>query len=174
MGDININILDSNEKIKEYRHILSKYGLMCYNDSIPTRVDHTRNSSTLIDHMFARTKRDIRKINTYIVETNISDHYSIFISLEQNERHDVPPAEQMKKTYLNEQMVRHFIQRTNWQMILEEQDPNEIYQFIKKKFISIYAESTQIFKNRRNNIVNPWMTKSLKESCKERDLLWRR
>jgi len=62
-GDMNINILDNTGDVSDYLNILASYGFV---------------SNSCIDHIFIN---DISNLSSYIVKTDITDHYSLAISI---------------------------------------------------------------------------------------------
>ena len=70
MGDINVNILNSDSNIMEYLNILSQFGFFSHLNQ-PTR--SVLSSSTCIDHVFVKTNKFA--IQTAIFLTDLSDHF---------------------------------------------------------------------------------------------------
>lgn len=79
LGDININIYGNHcSKVEEYLNLLAEHGYVCLINK-PTRIQ--RGSSSCLDHVFSQLKRD-NKYSSYIVQTNVSDHFSTALSIE--------------------------------------------------------------------------------------------
>lgn len=79
MGDININILESDNNTIEYLNILSQFGFHNFINK-PTR--SCLSSSTCIDHIFV--KSNSLKIKSGIFVTDISDHYPTLCQFEKS------------------------------------------------------------------------------------------
>jgi len=74
-GDMNINILDNSGDISDYLNILASFNFFsCINNF--TRVTDVLNSC--IDHIFINY---ISNLSLYIIKTDITDHYSLDISI---------------------------------------------------------------------------------------------
>lgn len=80
IGDLNINILESDNNTIEYLNILSQFGFQNFINK-PTR--SCLSSSTCIDHIFVKTKS--LKVKSGIFITDLSDHYPILCQLEKSE-----------------------------------------------------------------------------------------
>ena len=82
LGDFNVNLLETcvNGKANELLTSLESTGLHQIITS-PTRV--TKNSSSLIDHIYTNaSQNDHSEIHSGIIETDVSDHFPIFVSLQ--------------------------------------------------------------------------------------------
>lgn len=72
MGDIDINILDSDQKVEEFKTALQCFGLEQV-ITTPTRV--TKLTSSLIDHAYTNFSIS-SKVHAGVIETDVSDHFS--------------------------------------------------------------------------------------------------
>lgn len=82
IGDMNINILKQESITNEYVCMLANAGFESYINE-PTR--QTETTSTCIDHCFIKIKSNKNmntSINSYILQTSITDHYTQVISFE--------------------------------------------------------------------------------------------
>lgn len=70
MGDINANILETDNKTEQYLGVLYGYGFICGIDA-PTRV--VGNSLTCNDHIFIK-HHDYNALSNVVVRTEITDH----------------------------------------------------------------------------------------------------
>lgn len=77
VGDININILDTDEQAEEYINNYNEAGYLSIINSI-TRPN--TSGGTCIDHIFAKEDTETKAI-PYVYQNNISDHYSLFFQL---------------------------------------------------------------------------------------------
>lgn len=86
LGDINLNLLNSDRYVDRYLNVLTEAGFVsCVN--LPTRV--TAESSSCIDHMFVN-HYDYDRVRAAVVHTHVTDHYStaLEITFRLNEPHD--------------------------------------------------------------------------------------
>ena len=77
LGDFNINLLVTDNKVEQFQSGLQCMGMQQLIKS-PTRV--TKYSSSLIDHIY--TNLVASEIHAGVIETDVSDHFPIFVAFE--------------------------------------------------------------------------------------------
>lgn len=144
VGDININIMNklSNETIT-YLDISSENGFSSYINE-PTRM--TEDSSLIIDHFFVRlsgTQRNAR-LSPIVFQTNLTDHYFIFLSILQDEEENLCTNKPRKKiiTKINFEKLNEILENENWNDVsncLDSQLANDLFidEKIHKLFIYV-------------------------------------
>ena len=135
VGDINIDLLKKNSKRDEYLNIISSHGMENCNISIPIRVDILWNTSTLIDHIFVRTKKINVEINVSVIDVDISDHYPQFITI-----HNTTPS--ISKKYKNQiTLIQDEIRLLVWGCLFHIQNPEDMYEELVQLFQKNYADT---------------------------------
>jgi len=172
MGDINIDLLDSNSLISnEYQSCLLSHGFESL-INIPTRV--ADNSSTCIDHCFIKKCNAIKnklKINPFVLETTITDHYATVVNLEfyikaKNSEHDSGVSfNKIDKNKLNIS-----IRQKPWQNVLQLDHPNDATKLLTKYINdSINYATVPIKQSNKTKKLKEWMTNGLLTSIRKRD-----
>lgn len=172
VGDINIDIMKENTVTTLYLDTLTCNGMqLIINDY--TREVINQNTRTCIDHLFVRMKNVYTQLNSSIIKTNISDHYTIFFSYSYHEEITNRTKTTTQQTIVNNFKVNHLIRSTNWHDI-ENTNPLEYYNAINEKFKIIY-ESTKIKSRKtKTRISSPWISEELMQNCRTRDKLYKK
>lgn len=145
---------------------MAKYGYISLINK-PTRV--TNETKSCIDHLFL--KSDIKTTNTsfksFIIETDITDHYTIYLNL---------PIESVKPCTGNKSIIRtdydkvfQLLSFENWDNVYNYSNSNTcINNFVntlKKHINSASSHSSKNFKRK----IKPWITNGIIQSIKTRD-----
>lgn len=176
IGDINIDILKkADTEVNMYLSLLNVHG---YSSAIngPTRV--TSNSSSCLDHIFVRNKLKAGyfRYDTYILNTDLTDHFPVMINFYGREVHKNPVQNHnrlLSKTIvtLNYQTLTNLMSQENWTNVLGSKD-TEVATNTFSKTISSYIEQSKEYKlihYREHNKLKPWITNSIIESIRRRD-----
>lgn len=108
-----------------------------------TREDINRQTKTCIDHMFVRINKTITAVHSAIITTTISDHYSLFGSVEydnkliDSDNRSSQGAEYNVKqtTTLNTNKINRLIKTINWKEIVNQNtNTNDLFTTIHKTF----------------------------------------
>lgn len=171
LGDINIDILNQTSAISNnYISILSFFGFKSYINSY-TRV--TTESSTCIDHIFLRRNVTISPlINSLVIDTDVTDHFPIFLSLHYNEpSNNSNLTEQEVITYCDTNKFVNLIKNTQWNNVLASNDPKIAYQTFYDTINNIIknCSNTKTKSNRKYKKIKPWITNGIIASIKHRD-----
>lgn len=81
LGDVNINLLDQNLNVTRYMDTLISNGYNVLNEisaSKPTRVDDSRGSISIIDHVVSDIQSDY---SLHLADHHLSDHKVLFLKL---------------------------------------------------------------------------------------------
>ena len=110
----------------------------------------------------------LERVETFIIKTLISDHFSIFASLQLKEK-CIARKQSLK---INDKIVDRLIQQTSWNHFQEMKNAEEIYNELCFLLNSIYdnAASNSIQSKRKQKI---WITREIVDLCKRRDRLYR-
>lgn len=188
VGDMNIDILKQNKLTTKYVDTFMSNGLHCVVREV-TRNDITNNTKTCIDHMFVRTNKKTKCTHSAVITTTISDHFTIFGSIENakkqnkidNQNNQGTQNNQKNKSNLQGSEINTFkvskeIKQARWnQLIKQNTNTNDLFNALYEKFTEIYENSKQRkdtkIKKRSNN---PWLTEQLVNYCNVRDSLYKR
>lgn len=181
IGDININILNDNIQDigHDYLDIVHSHNFIPHITD-PTRVQTNKRHRTqqyyttvsCIDHiMYKDTSRSIMP-STAIIETNITDHYTVAIKLQMNNENLNDRT--VIKTYkqINYEKPSEMISQVDWTIITNSTDVD----FTAEKLIDIVQNITESCTETRrytNKLtpLKPWMTQGLLKSIRTRDRL---
>lgn len=178
LGDINVNLLDiENSDVNRYLNILYQSAYFsCINK--PTR--ETELSSTLIDHLFIRSK-NITKLSDqlipFVFRSALTDHYMIGIGISMNEVLPVNVRNNSFKDYktiVDNDKLNYLLNTECWGDVLSTSDAQCAYSFFLNKFMSYYSQS--MFEQKLNSNSRKrkaWMTHSILTSIHKRDELKR-
>lgn len=173
VGDINIDISDKlSFKCENYLNMLSEHGyISCINDY--TRVQN--NSKSCIDHIFIPEIFYSKQIQSYIIETNITDHFSQIINLPffSTKSKNCPEQKTIIKK-INYETLKEALSKETWIEVLDTQDTHEAYAQFLVKFKTHINNSTKtstIKKNAHKTKIKPWITDNLLQQMRFRDKL---
>ena len=134
----------------------------------PTRI--TSRSNTLIDNIFTTS---LSNIQSGLIINDISDHLPIFQITEyiHNKCSNVTYNNRRIVNQQNINVMMNELKETNWNKILNTE--NVMYNTFAEKLTKIYTCPIvkQKIVNKRPD--KPWMTNSLKQACKKKNLLYR-
>ena len=175
VGDFNLNVLDydKNKKIKNFFDLMFQHGLIPVINK-PTRV--TRRSASAIDHIVTNSFLNT-KIKTGIIQTEVSDHFAIFLISENGNLSHHQDHITIFKRQINDQSINYFINlisEVDWNVIKETNDANKAYDCFLKLFLDKYEKAFPKleFKIKTKNLLSPWMTKGLIKSSKKKKQLY--
>ena len=162
LGDTNIDILDENQdnveqkSTEKYLNVLAANGFRCKIDS-PTRVEIYANRLTksCIDHIFVKTK----ELNStgVCVEKKLADHYYTAVQIEIREHVAEEICDEIV-TSLNHFQIVKSMQDVDWKFLDQHaENPNIMYNEIRKKIASIYNNNKVTKKVKLSKARNPWV-----------------
>lgn len=131
IGDINIDILKENKHTLDYLEMYSTLGFQNCNPFEITREDLARNTTSNIDHVLVRGNH-ITDIKTFIVQTLISDHFSIFFHATLKSKRPKPRSISDETRYMNGKLVGQLIRSHDWTILTNCNDPTELYNKLLK------------------------------------------
>ena len=175
VGDLNINSLDysTNTKVKSFiDHMFSKGMLSVINK--PTRI--SKNSVSCIDHIYTNSFIN-HEILAGIMKTDVSDHFPVFI-IDKNIKTTNYPDKIEKEiraiNNINIMKFKNILNKMDWMVVLNTQDPNRAYDVFLKQFLKIYNECfpSKIITIKRKSLLSPWITKGLVKSSKQKQKLY--
>ena len=184
LGDININLLKYNivGTVTDYLNNVQASGCLSYiNKATRVAKRGTKWQSSCIDHFYSNIDRE--KTKSYIVTSNISDHYSIFVQLNQIKDLGVPETDiYSRRKFLTEVEVlklnselENALQSINFNdgsVSLDEKTSAliTIYNKLRDKYFSI----KKLSRKEKTFFFKPWISSAIQVSMKTRDKLQRK
>ena len=104
------------------------------------------------------------------MQTDISDHYAIAWSIMSDEQ-DINQSNQDEIIRFNERNVKSNIQSFDWNKVICQDDPENMYNELLFAFDQIYGNSSETIKVSRKGKINPWINNDLQRTLKQRDKL---
>ena len=169
IGDINIDILKENGYVSQYLDMMAEFGMENKNPNEVTREDLNRQTSSNIDHVFIRSK-NFTCSETAIIQSDISDHYSIFTSVFSTLNQE--SAEFIPKYIVSNKKVDSLIQTSNWRLIEEKETAHEIYNELYNKMNFIY-EKAKFTPSEKTKPRKDWATPEVVYLCRKRNQLFK-
>ena len=139
---------------------------------LPTRV--TNHACTLIDHIHYLSRNNRIQIALGNLMTNMSDHFTNFIILHSNcksKETDRP----MVIIYSEQNKTKKLLSDINWDAELKQRNVNEAMLAFNQKITIAYNKSFPFKRlSRKRSKDKPWITTGLKESIKQKHLLYKK
>lgn len=167
IGDVNIDILGSNEDTCTYRQIMSANGLQPFVE-VPTRVFNL--SATCIDHAFVRLRPHC-KVQAKVSDVEITDHKMIEINLHSNvQTANQPNLKQGHPRLDNEQFFMN-VRESGLEDLLSITEVDEAAATLVSRLKNSISISTQHIQ-RSNKALRPsgkpWMSPALFQLVKNK------
>ncbi|CAH2093709.1 unnamed protein product [Euphydryas editha] len=176
-GDININILNKyDNNVILYENTLAEFGFTkCICDVTRREILKNNLVESCIDHIYIRAP--LASIDSAVIRHKIADHYFISAAIQWNRASDVYRAQQIaaNQRVLDNRLVRHKLQTTNFDKLLEINCPVQLYNSFTNIFTNIYDECYKlrpVIKNVSNRNNKNWINDNLKRMISERDRLF--
>ena len=174
-GDFNISLTTyTNNHVKRYIDDLAELNLIPVT-TIPTRI--TESTATCIDHFYLRPSKKLhnKTLKTGVLFADTSDHLPIFLIIA---KINFNSSERRSVRIHSETNVNKFIERVNnfdWTSVTTIMDTNEAYGKFIEQYYDIYNESFPLKKvSISRNKDKKWMTKGLRLSIQNKNLLYRK
>ena len=173
-GDLNIDLLkyNSHNQTNQFTNMLVSNNLMP-KITLPTRI--TPTSATLIDHIFSNI--DQTKCVAGTIKTDITDHYSSFITLSTQIKRNAHPKfiTYRKQDELSLQSLNTALLNTDWSNVLKTSDPNTAYKWFLDTFTNQMNKHLPVVTRRFNKFRDrkePWITSGILNSLKTKEKLY--
>ena len=171
LGDLNFNLLENNNNIRNWLQITESINLSQVVDT-PTRV--TETSSTLIDHAYCSKPENIADI--FVPCYSISDHYPVCLTQKSSNKTE---SDNKHKTITFRNM-RHFdsncfkfledLNTQPWQLLSFFENPNDALDFLMQLFESLLDKHVpKITKRVKRTLQSNWFNTEISEASKMRD-----
>ena len=170
IGDININLLQqSNSNVTLYENILSESGFSKQIQGI-TREEFRNECLTqsCLDHIYIKSNKNY---SSAIIDHKLADHYLIgtFIEMECTNKE----SKITKKIYQNNNIQKQ-LKEENWDELLAETCPLNLYSKLVIKFNKIYENNTIMISTSEysKREACPWITQNLRDMMQHNDTLF--
>ena len=141
---------------------------------LPTRTD--KNSETILDHIWTRDLRS--EAVSGVIHTDISDHFSVFLSLQHSIKSNISQEHITKKRKLTEENLQNLkkaLADADWSNVVHESDPETAYdaffEIFNREYNTLCPVVNKKTKNRRVLPRNPWMSAGLMTSRRTKEKL---
>lgn len=169
-GDINCDTLSLSRHAERYLDVLYESGFVpCIN--IITRPA----SLSCIDHIFVKNARSSLDISSFVIETFVTDHYSICLEIK-SPGNDLQVSKPMQyKIVHNNDFIKNKLSLLSWEHVTSSDDVNTCVNYLLDTLKSILDQSMEKIQcNARNSNVKPWITNGLLKSIRHRDKIYRK
>jgi hypothetical protein len=171
-GDFNIDLLKASVSLPTacFSDMMISNG-MIPQITLPTRVTH--NTATLIDHIYCNSQHDKSLAGT--IKTNISDHFSNFFFIP-TKKAKLQHPKFITYRCINELSLNNFrkeLKETNFSSVYVD-NPSQSYSNFLHIITSLRDKHMPIITKRFNRYrhkINPWITKGIITSLKNKDKL---
>lgn len=171
IGDVNANLLIPDNKTERYLDLLYDLGFMCGIDK-PTRV--TSDSQTCIDHIFIR-HNTFNNIKTAIVETSITDHYSIIMEICLGMGKNKTVDGSKHRSTIDKEALSKRISECDWNSVLETENVNTSSALFMDKIRDCVQRSEKLVNPIQRYVpIKPWISTGIVRSIRRRDKLSKR
>ncbi|XP_045449098.1 uncharacterized protein LOC123657621 [Melitaea cinxia] len=161
-GDFNINLLENNKRLTEYKQIIQESGHRLLNKIHKSHC--TRDSTTkksIIDHVSTNLKTN--NFNVAIINSSFSDHKNIYVQLNK-----FKTPNKIRTTYESIDYTKLYRSLDSTQLINSIKNYTELENLIKQHFIDCKETKTKIL----NNIRDDWINKDIIDGISQRNFLW--
>ena len=140
----------------------------------PTRV--FKNKTSIIDHIYTNSLF-AHVVNPRIVKTDITDHFPIFITLNETLGSNQNDEKIISKRCYYDNLTENFkllLQRTDWSFFKESSCPNLNYNRFIEYFSQLYDQCFPIkkIKIKRKDLLSPWISFGIKKSLRTKQGLY--
>ena len=180
-GDMNLDLNDAtNIHVNSYKNVMARNGLRrCIFRATRVEMTTTGESSSCIDHFYARVKNVGDKIHSVVFETKISDHYIVMTGIRNNKQKSarVHGLVKTEKIIIDERVRSLGLKNIDWGNFNEIRNPAEFYNAICNKFSIVHKSSEKIILTNTDTLsrnCKPWVTADIKRQMKTRDKLYKK
>lgn len=164
IGDLNINTVpDYHRQSNDYLCLLAENG---FTQTINSFTREQGSSKSCLDHI---NVKNINFIDTFVIHTTISDHYTTSICLKNK------PPTSSKSKYVVRTNFNHLLEdlsSENWQNVLVQSDTDlAMKEFITKLHEYISKHTSNITVTNKQIKITPWITPGLVKSIHKRNNL---
>jgi hypothetical protein len=144
-----------------------------FNKNKVTRSEGTAESC--LDHIFLKTNKSLDPIYSTVIETKITDHYPIMLTITGNKFKNHQPRYNIIEKIQYDKLIEQ-IKNEKWMSVLECSDPNLSLDNFLKKLNHYITNNTSIKCHKKeSNIIpiKPWITPGIVKCIRFRDKLFK-
>ena len=179
-GDMNLNIFNA-ETDPKVRAYIQKIKQNFFMPAITKATRVTIRKSTCIDNILFNVNCN-KTINSGVIQVKISDHFPIFIVINNALQDEVITHNnfiKIEKLVVNDENIKNFeekVKNCNWNHITNLNDANEGYNEFLSDIKKIHNECfpTQVKYLKQKTVLNKWMTKGLIKASKRKQKLYKK
>lgn len=166
IGDVNANLLATDNKTERYLDVLYEAGFMCGINS-PTR--EVGDSKTIIDHIFIR-HNNYNELKTAVFKSNITDHYCVALEINII-RERTLTAQSDTATFINKHLLGKLVRDFNWTCVTDINEVNNSADLFFKILKDLSEESREVYSSNKPRLkrIKPWITENLIRGIRNRD-----
>ena len=176
IGDFNVDISQPyNQKINDYLSTIESIGLQQIISS-PTRV--TNLTASVIDHVYTNIYH--HTVHSGVIETDVSDHFPIFIIFENKIENKNNIVRKVARTYksFSVQSFHEDLGNIDWAIVCSQKDVNRAYVNFYDKFVEVcnkHAPNIEYnVSPKKNNPKNPWISSAIIKSIRKKHSLYKK
>lgn len=171
-GDMNINILSSNENSQEYLNVLSSQEYISYINK-PTRVQG--NTQTCIDHFFTKSNINGKNFTPIIYEADITDHYPIMLFMKLDKKITPNGNNEQCKQYINYFKLRTDLKQENWDELYKSNNIDTMTNIFLEKLKNNMTKNTkQINTKNKGKKKSEWITPGVINSVNKKHEMYKK
>lgn len=173
VGDTNINILKTTDvHVAEYLNNLYSHG---FNSYINEYTREENDSKTCIDHIFVKTKINKTLLNSLILETTITDHYSIALNINTNKpvNNNTIITNRVKKL-INFNYLKQSLSNEKWESLEKNIDDVNYLTNAFLETIKYHIAKCSYVKVTKQNKRKQWITLEIIELINRRNALYQK
>jgi len=169
IGDLNINIVGTKQINNDYLDMLSEYGFRSF-INVYTRTP-VGCAHSCLDHIFIKYNNCIdNRIEAGVIQTNISDHYSVIMALELKNKL-LSHNNNVYKT-INYNKLNVLLKLESWSELYYNINVNKCFDIFIHTILHAINSSTTFKKaNAKNKHIQEWMTMGLLCSVRKKQAL---
>ena len=184
LGDMNINLLKYNTVgcVSQYLNNLQGAGCLSYVNDKPTRFVKrgSRWEISCVDHIYSNL--DHEKLETNVITSSISDHYSTFVKINQIKECTIPKTDiytrkktltEAEETKLNSELQIAF-ENSNLTGVTNVDEKTKIIIDIYQNLIDKFFPIRKLSRKEKSFFCKPWITRGIRVSMDNRDRLQRK
>ena len=176
IGDFNIDVSQTiDQKIYDYLSMIESVGLQQVISS-PTRV--TNSTSSVIDHIYTNVYN--HAIHSGVIETDVSDHFPIFVIFESKNKNKTALVRKVARSYksFNIQSFHEDLGKINWAHVCRYKDVNIAYKVFYDMFVKVcdnHAPNIEHNVSRKKyGPKNPWISSAIIKSIRKKHTLYKK
>ena len=165
VGDFNYDLLSSNSKSNELRDAFHRQSMEQIIEQ-PTRI--TKNTSTLIDHIWVSDKEHISDLQ---ILPGMSDHQLCTFKIEIEYRQKGRQVFKYRQINKNADKIVEELARYNWEDLQSINEVETIWNTLKTRITDAIDKYAPIKRSHGNDRNQPWMTEELKQLSRKKQAM---